>query len=184
MSGFFLMRSRIFIIIVVAIGIISIIRRMVVVIRLWIFIVMIGIWTGVWIKIIIQKIVDVIFGIIIRMFDDIQILFEKWGLHLERGAALFSRSERQIMSFLCRERVSTAHCFSDYVTNYVTPNDACILDVAKLFVNNLLFTKKQSASPDLTDAICLCVIFFWNINEQLFHPLDGFLWSGDLDSLT
>jgi hypothetical protein len=87
-------------------------------------------------------------------------LFEKRGLHLQRGAALFSRSERQIMSFLCRERVSTAHCFSDYVTNYVTPNDACILDVAKLFVNNLLFTKKQSASPDLTDAICLCVIFF------------------------
>ena len=35
------------------------------------------------------------------------------------------------MSFLCRERISTAHCFSDYVTNYVTPNDACILDVAK-----------------------------------------------------
>ena len=38
--------------------------------------------------------------------------------------------------------------FFDYVTNYVTPNDACILDVAKLFVNNLLFTKKQSASLD------------------------------------
>ena len=73
-----------------------------------------------------------------------QILFEKRGLHLERGAALFSRSERQMMSYLCRERISTAHCFSDYVTNYVTPNDACILDVAKLFVNNLSFTKNRA----------------------------------------
>jgi hypothetical protein len=65
-------------------------------------------------------------------------------LHLQRGAALFLRSERQIMSYLCRERISTAHCFFDYVTNYVTPNDACILDVAKLFVNNLLFTKNRA----------------------------------------
>lgn len=74
------------------------------------------------------------------------------------------------MSYLCRERVSTAHCFFDYVTNYVTPNDACILDVAKLFVNNLSFTKKQSASPDLTDAIVYVLYFSETSTSSFFIP--------------
>ena len=77
------------------------------------------------------------------------------------------------MSYLCRERVSTAHCFSDYVTNYVTPSDDYILDAAKWAVNNLPFTKKQSASPDLTDAIAYA-LYFSETSTSSFYPVNSF----------